>query len=1123
MRTMFMEKLQTFLFGVALLHYSCFLKLAISSPSNFTDQSALLAIQSQITFDPTNTVLGGGSWITKTSFCNWFGVSCSKRRQRVTALDLSYMNLQGTISPHVGNLSFLISLDLRNNSFLGFIPHEISRLHRLRILVLQGNKLEGNIPPTLQLCHKLESISLSINILSGLIPKELGFLPRVRKLYLGANNLTGEIPSSLGNISTLQELSLVENGLTGSFPSALLNVSTLALISLSGNYMSGSLPVDLCRNWPNTYYISLSDNKFGGQLTFGISQCRELEILSLSYNNFVGSIPGEIGSLQHLKTLFLGVNNLTGAIPPTIGNLSNLQFFTVPDNNLEGSIPSDLGHLSKLNYLSFARNSLTGEIPESIFNISSLNTLQVQTNALSGEFPSRAMISNLNTLYCYTNHITGNLPSYFSNLSQLVELDVSNNSLYGPIPMNLGSSKYLEFLNLGGNQLSGEPGVPVLRFLSSIFNSSSLKHLFLSRNPLDGIMPDSFGNFSYSLEIFFATACQIKGPIPKTIQLLKNLTFLALSDNNISGKIPSSIGALEMLQRLYLENNKIEGLIPNELCLLRNLGDLSLGNNQISGSIPNCIANLSRIQRLLLSSNRLTSAIPVNLWNLKNLLFLNLSSNIFSGYLPPSMKRSVAVQMVDLSDNQVTGNISSIVGAFPSINSLSLANNLFIGSLPQTLGDLKGLEFLDLSNNNLSGPIPKSLETLKYLNYLNLSFNQLSGEIPSSGAFIDFTALSFLENRGLCGRPEFGVPPCMALGTQKSKMANHLLKYVLPGIASTMILIALIYMVTKCRKRDEGIPSSVQALTTTEHRMMSYHQLRRATNGFCESNLLGVGSFGSVYKGILTDGTIVAVKVLNLQMEGAFKSFDAECKVWRRIRHRNLVKIMTTCSNHEVRALVLQYMSNGSLEKWLYSHNYCLTLLQRVAMLIDIALALDYLHHGQSEGVVHCDLKPSNILLDEDMVAHVGDFGLAKIIAINKDATQTRTLGTLGYVAPEYGSAGVVSARGDIYSFGIMLMEIIVRKKPTDEMFAGELTLRQWINASLPDSVLEVVDAGLLSIEDETRDMNATVKIILSILEIGLGCSEEVAQERINIKDVVPKLTKIKCALEDRNGGVYYP
>ena len=191
----------------------------------------------------------------------------------------------------------------------------------------------------------------------------------------------------------------------------------------------------------------------------------------------------------------------------------------------------------------------------------------------------------------------------------------------------------------------------------------------------------------------------------------------------------------------------------------------------------------------------------------------------------------------------------------------------------------------------------------------------------------------------------------------------------------------------------------LDVVPTVEHRLISYQELRRATNDFSEANILGVGSFGSVFKGILSEGTLVAVKVLNLQLEGAFKSFDAECKVLARVRHRNLVKVISSCSNPELRALVLQYMPNGSLEKSLYSFNYYLSLFQRVRIMLGVALALEYLHNGQSEPVVHCDLKPSNVLLDDEMVAHVADFGIAKILAENKTATQTKTLGTLGYIA----------------------------------------------------------------------------------------------------------------------------
>ncbi|KAL7193779.1 hypothetical protein ACSBR2_025412 [Camellia fascicularis] len=169
---------------------------------------------------------------------------------------------------------------------------------------------------------------------------------------------------------------------------------------------------------------------------------------------------------------------------------------------------------------------------------------------------------------------------------------------------------------------------------------------------------------------------------------------------------------------------------------------------------------------------------------------------------------------------------------------------------------------------------------------------------------------------------------------------------------------------------------------------------------------------------------------------------------------------------------------------WLYSHNSCLNLLQRIGIMIDVALALEYLYYGQLEPVVHCDLKPSNVLLDEDMVAHVADFGIAKILAENKTAIQTRTLGTIGYIAPEYGSEGRVSTNGDIYSYGVMLLETFTRKKPTDEMFSAEINLRQWVSASLPNKIMEIVDGGLLRMQNGS-DMVTLQSILLAILELG--------------------------------------
>ncbi|XP_057802964.1 probable LRR receptor-like serine/threonine-protein kinase At3g47570 [Salvia miltiorrhiza] len=260
----------------------------------------------------------------------------------------------------------------------------------------------------------------------------------------------------------------------------------------------------------------------------------------------------------------------------------------------------------------------------------------------------------------------------------------------------------------------------------------------------------------------------------------------------------------------------------------------------------------------------------------------------------------------------------------------------------------------------------------------------------------------------------------------------------------------------------------------------------------------------SVYKGILNNGKDIVVKVFNMQLEGISRIFDVECEILRSIRHRNPISVISCCSNEEFEALVLEYMPKGNLEKWLYSHNYCLNMMERLNIMIDVAFALEYLHHGYSMPIVHSDLKPSNVLLNEDMVAHVSDFGIAKLLCDGDSSVLTNTLATL-----EYGLEGLVSTRCDVYSYGVMLIETFTRKRPSDDMFCGDMSLQRWVELSLSETPDEVIDANLvMNLEEEMIDKN--MQRVSSILEFGLKCSADSPGNRINMKQALAELQKIK-------------
>ncbi|KAM3701951.1 hypothetical protein ACB098_05G212600 [Castanea mollissima] len=798
---------------------------------NETDYQALLAFKTKITQDPRNVL---SSWNDSLHFCQWEGVTCGRKHRRVTVLNLTSRGLVGSLSPHIGNLSFMRVIDLSNNAIGGKIHNEVGRLFRLQVLNLAKNSFQGEIPANL-------------------------------------------------------------------------------------------------------------------------SHCSNLKYFEVGNNNLSGSIPMKFASLSKLVGIYAYQNYLTGGIPPFIGNLSSLHYLSLTYNVLEGQIPNALGQLRSIEFLALGENKLLGLIPSSLYNLSSMTVLSLAANELSGSLPTNLFLTlpHLQRLQIFGNQFNGSLPASLSNASKLQKFDAGENNFTGKVSINFGGLQLLDLISIYDNNL-GSGDADELDFFKSLVNCSRLR-------------------------------------------------------------------------------------------------ELNLGENQFKGSLSSCTS----------------------------LEYLYMEGNFFRGVIPTSLSTS------------------------------------------------RGIQVMDLSRNKLSGQIPNFLDKLSLKN-LNLSFNDFEGEVPTKGVFANASALSIVGNDRLCGGiSKLKLPRCVT--KENKKMKWHLAIKILISVACVILVVTTVsfflFYWHKNRRKENTSGSYLRKSLLK----VSYQMLLKATNGFSSANLIGVGSFGSVYKGILgEDGSIVAVKVLNLQRRGASRSFISECETLKNIRHRNLVKIITSCSSvdfhgDDFKALVYEFMPNGNLENWLHDLEtdfgqvkmQNLNLLQRINIAIDVACALDYLHHHCPMPVVHCDLKPSNILFDCDMIAHVGDFGLAKFLLEQTNLKQSSSIGirgTIGYTPPEYGLGSEVSTKGDVYSYGILLLELITGKRPTDSMFDGGLNLHNYASIAWPNRVLEITDPKLLNNNDEVignhncTPTNRTNECLISMVKLGLACSMELPQERWDISKAISEL-----------------
>lgn len=808
--------------------------------------------------------------------------------------------------------------------------------------------------------------------------------------------------------------------------------------------------------------------------------CRQLETLTLTNNLLTGVIPAALGNVSTLKSLALAYNTFSpGRVPPELGNLSSIENLWLSGCSLFGEIPESLGSLSKLTNLEFSNNRLSGSIPSLIFKLTSIVQLEL-----------------------YNNSFTGEIPSGWSNLTALRNFDASLNELVGQIPNDLCELQ-LGSLCLHENNLDGE--IP-----DSISLSPNLFEFKLFTNRLTGSLPSQLGKNS-PLQILDMSDNKLSGEIPESLCDKGQLYELLLVYNSFSGQFPASLGNCKSLSRVRLKNNQLSGEVPAEFWGLPHVYLLDLQENLFSGHISGMIFGASNLSTLLISKNEFSGTLPKEIGSLQNLIEFSGDDNKLNGQIPDAIVHLRQLGRLDLSNNELSGEIPTGIHLLKQLNELNLANNKLSGQIPDEIGDLPVLNYLDLSRNYFSGRIPSGLQNLQ-LNTLNLSSNQLTGEIPSPYSKQLYRD-SFVGNPGLCGDLA-GLCPEKGYKNRKNAWILKLI-FILAGIVFFVGIGWFLFKYLQIKKTRKGLPitkwRSFHKLGFSEFEILDFIK---------EDNVIGSGSSGKVYKAILSNGEIVAVKKLwerinNGEMgsvESTKSEFEMEIDTLGRIRHKNIVRLWCCCNTVNCKLLVYEYMPNGSLGDLIHGgKGGLLDWPTRFRISLDAAEGLCYLHHDCVPSIVHRDVKSNNILLDGEFGARIADFGVAKILeTVNKgDESMSVIAGSCGYIAPEYAYTLRVTEKSDIYSFGVVILELVTGRPAIDSKF-GEKDLAAWVRTALEQNGADFVfDPNLESGYKEQ---------ITRLLDIGLLCISPLPLNRPSMRKVVKMLQEVVSDNKPKSG-----
>ncbi|GLJ55631.1 hypothetical protein SUGI_1194780 [Cryptomeria japonica] len=798
-----------------------------------------------------------------------------------------------------------------------------------------------------------------------------------------------------------------------------------------------------------------------GTLPSNFNQLTALERISLQRNNLSGTLP-TFNGLSNLQYCYLGTNQFDTIPADFFVGLTNLQYFSLEYNNLNATegwkLPSDLKASVRLQNLSLSRVNLVGPIPDFLGQMVQLYVLELAYNKLSGAIPSTFSRSGIQVLQLNnqdTSALSGSL-DLLGTMQSLTQLWLHGNNFNGTIPVSLSNCVSLKDIRLNQNDLVGP--IPFQ------FTDLSLSNLSVDNNKLTGPIPDlkiPAGGFSYDGNSF----CQSEPGKPCAPEVTALLDFLATVNYPVD------------LAGSWAGNDPCN-LWLGITCTSGRVSTISLPNRQLTGKISPSLVNLSSLKIIKLNVNNLSGEIPANLTQLKYLSALDVSDNNLSPPVP-TFAASVDVRYdgnhliekpspppTNPSAPSPSGSPPSSAppaptkGSTPPVNPPSSGGSRRNGNNPtgSTTGD-------DTKKNKSSqtpvgiivGPVAAAvvlfliIPAVVFCLYKKKRHRLVRVEAPST---------VIVNQRGPSNNPESVV---------KISVANN------SGNAGGNSQ-------SDTQSRTSSGPSEVQVMEAG-NLIISVQILKHVTRNFSPENELGRGGFGVVYKGQLDDGTRIAVK----RMEAAsisskgLNEFQSEIAVLSKVRHRHLVSLLGYCIEGNERLLVYEYMPQGALNRhlfdWAKNNLEPISWKKRLSIALDVARGMEYLHSLAHRSFIHRDLKPSNILLGDDFRAKVSDFGLVKLAPEGKYSIETRLAGTFGYLAPEYAVTGRITTKADVFSFGVVLMELITGRKALDENEPEEsMHLVSWFRRMNSDkeSFLKAIDR-VLEVTDESFESMCTV------------------------------------------------